>query len=179
MKTNEVKTLLAKYYDGLTSPNEESDLEKYLLSEQVDEEFEADRLHFLAVAAMRDEEIPVPDDLETAVLNTLEKIQKSRFRTNRKFYMVSMSVAAALLLMVSTYLSFIKLDQTKTINDPQLAYAESRQALEMVSRYFNEGTSQLAGLSKLDKAIEPLGQLNTLDKTIKTLSNVGKSQNVK
>ncbi|MDD4645346.1 MAG: hypothetical protein PHY99_05090 [Bacteroidales bacterium] len=179
MKTNEVKTLLVKYYDGLTSPDEESDLEKYLLSEQVDEEFEADRIHFLAVAAMRDEDIPVPDDLERAVLNTLEKVQKSRFRTNRRFYIVSMSVAAALLLMVSTYLSFMKQDQTKTINDPQLAYAESRQALEMVSRYFNEGTSQLTELNKIDQAIEPLGQLKTLDKTIKTLSKMGKSQNVK
>ena len=73
----------------------------------------------------------------------------------------------------------IRQDQTLYINDPKIAYAESRQALEMVSKMFNEGTSQLSGLSKFNQAVEPLSKLNSLDKAAKSLSFLGKSHNEK
>ncbi|MFA5815664.1 MAG: hypothetical protein WC865_08600 [Bacteroidales bacterium] len=179
MKTNEVKILLQKYYDGLTSSREESDLEEYFLNGQVDPEFEADKLHFLAVAAMRDEELPVPDDLEASVINTLKEAQKDQVHGNRRIMYLAFSIAAGLLLMVSTFLFLSRQDETQYISDPKIAYAESREALEMVSKYFNEGTSQLSGLSRINQAMEPLQKLNSLDQTAKRLSILGKLQNQK
>ena len=179
MKTNEVKILLQKYYDGLTSVQEESDLEQYFLNDRTDPEFEADKLHFLAVSSMKDEEIPVPDDLEASVLQTLKEAQKNRMRSSRRTLYLGLSIAAGLLLMVSTYIFLARQDQTLYINDPKIAYAESRQALEMVSKMFNEGTSQLSGLSKFNQAVEPLSKLNSLDKAAKSLSFLGKSHNEK
>jgi hypothetical protein len=179
MKMNEVKILLQKYYEGLTSPGEESDLEEYFLNGQVDPEFEADKLHFLAVAAMRDEEISVPDDLEASVLDVLKVAQKSPVRGSRRIIYLAMSIAAGLLLMVSTFLMLSRQDQTRYITDPKIAYAESREALEMISKLLNEGTSQLSGLSKIDEAVKPLKKFSALEKAATTLSEIGKSQNEK
>ncbi|MFA6125688.1 MAG: hypothetical protein WC699_00145 [Bacteroidales bacterium] len=179
MKTTEVKTLLQKYYNGLTSNAEESSLEEYFLSGPTDPEFEADRLHFLAVAAMRDEEIEVPGDLEATVLQTLNKVRQEQGRGNRRILYFTVSVAAGLLLLVSSYLFLSRQDHTMYIEDPKIAYAESREALEMVSRLFNQGTSQLSGLRKINDAVEPLNKLNTLDKAAKSLSILAKSKNEK
>ena len=179
MKTNEVKILLQKYYDGLTSPREESDLEQYFLNDRIDPEFEADKLHFLAVSSMKDEEIPVPEDLEASVLHTLKEAQKIHLQSNRRALYLGLSIAAGLLLMVSTYIFLARQDQTLYIHDPKIAYAESRQALEMVSKMFNEGTSQLSGLSKFNQAVEPLSKLNTLGNAAKSISALGKLQNQK
>jgi hypothetical protein len=176
MKTNEVKILLQKYYNGSTSPREESDLEEYFLNNQAGPEFEADKLHFMAVAAMRDEDIEVPVDLETSVLHKLNEVQKRQVRGNRRIQYLVFSIAAALLLMVSTFIFLSRQNQTQYISDTKIAYAESHQALELVSKLFNEGTSQLSGLSKINQAIEPLSKLNSLDKAAKSLSNLGKSQ---
>lgn len=177
MKTNEVKILLQKYYDGLTSPSEESDLEEYFLNNQVAPEFEADKLHFMAVAAMRDEDIEVPVDLEASVLHKLNEVQKKKWLGNRRIQYLAFSIAAALLLMVSTFIFLSRQNQTQYISDPKIAYAESRQALELVSKFFNEGTSHLSGLSKINQAVEPLNKLTTLDKAAQSLYNLGKTKN--
>jgi hypothetical protein len=179
MKTNEVKILLQKYYSGQTSPMEESDLEKYFLGDRVDPEFDVDKLHFQAFASMRDEDIEVPADLEISVLNTLKSVQKVKTRENRRIVYISLSIAAGLLLMVSTFVFISRKDQSGYITDPKVAYAESREALEMVSKYFNEGTSQLSSLGKINQAVEPLNKLQTLDNAVKKLSKLGKTQTQK
>lgn len=175
MKTSEVKILLQKYYEGSTSSIEEADLEQYFLNERVDPEFDADKLHFEAVASMRNEDIPVPEDLESSVLAALIKVQHVQGWGARRVVYFSLSLAAALLLMVSTYVFVSRNNQTSFVTDPKIAYAESREALELVSKYFNDGTSRLSGLSKINQAIEPLSKLNSLDKAAKSLSEFGKS----
>lgn len=174
MKTSEVKILLQKYYEGSTSPGEESDLETYFLENEEGPEFEADRLHFQAVASMKNEEIPVPEDLEISVLDTLKKVQRVQVRENRRILYLGLSVAAGLLLMVSTFVFITRQDNSGLVTDPKIAYAESHEALELVSKYFNQGTSQLSGLSKINRAVEPLNKLNSLDRAAKRLTNLGK-----
>jgi len=174
MKTSRIKILLQKYYDGSTSPAEESELEKYFLNSDTELEFEADKLHFMAVAAMRDEDILVPDDLEESVLSTLKSVQKVQGQGSRRIIFTGLSIAAGLLLMVSTFVFISRQNTSQVVNDPTVAYAESREALEMVSKLFNKGTARLSGLTLINQAVEPLQKLNTLDKTAKNLSNLGK-----
>jgi hypothetical protein len=76
--------------------------------------------------------------------------------------------------MVSTFLFISRSNDSLFVTDPKIAYAESREALEMVSKYFNQGTAKLSGLGKLNQAIEPLNKLNSLDKAAKSLSEFGK-----
>jgi hypothetical protein len=176
MKTSEIRTLLQKYYDGLTSPQEEAAIEDFLINGPVIHELEADRLHFQSILAMRDEDIPVPEDLEDSIRANLNRIQIRPEKSTRRVIYLIMSAAAALLLMVSTYVFVSNQNQTEYVTDPNIAYAESKEALELISKYFNEGTAQLNSLAKIDMAMEPLNKLSSLNKVANGLSKLGKVQ---
>jgi hypothetical protein len=177
MKTSHIRTLLQKYYEGTTTPGEESELSGYFLQEEIDPEFEADRLHFQALTSIRDEEIPVPEDLELSVLNTLEKVRKQEVHSRRRTLYVITSLAAGLLLLVSTFLFLDRQGGPQPVTDARLAYTESREALEQVAKYFNIGTEKLSGLSRINEAVKPLGELNSLDRVARNLSGLGKISN--
>ncbi len=165
---------MQKYYDGSTTSLEEADLEQYFLNGPVDREFDADKLHFEAVTSMKNEDIPVPEDLELSVLRTLKKVQRLQSNGSRRIVYLSISIAAGLLILASTFVFISSDNQSELVTDPKVAYAESRQALETVSKLFNQGTAQLSGLGKLNQATEPLNKLNSLDKATKSLSEFGK-----
>jgi len=176
MKTNTIEVKLQKYYDGLTSPEEEAELEEYFMQDSVDSLFEAEKLQFQAITSIKNDEIPIPYDLEETVLQALHNVQSAPRRTAGKVWTIVLSTAAALVLMVSTAIYLFRQNQPQPLNDPKIAYQESLLALETVSKYFNKGTEQLAELDKINQAIEPLNKLNTLDEAVKKLSALGKQQ---
>ena len=59
-------------------------------------------------------------------------------------------------MFVSTFMFINRQPNLGTYDDPQLAYAETKEALEMVSQMFNRGTEKLAGLGEMDKAMQAL-----------------------
>ena len=71
IKTDDMKQLLNKYYEGLTTEQEEQTLKDWLLSEDVPEEFAADRELFLQLqsAATNEPELPegFSERLETLI----------------------------------------------------------------------------------------------------------------
>jgi hypothetical protein len=176
MKTSEVEILLQKYYEGLTSTLEETALASYFRDHPDVPGFEADRLHFEALASMRDEEIPVPEDLEAGILARLNRVQQPVRKLARRNLYVAMSAAAGLLLLVSSVMFLSRNNDQGSISDPELAYAESRQALELVSRHFNDATAKLTGLGRINSSIGPLTQLKSLDKASKSLTMLGKTE---
>jgi hypothetical protein len=171
--------LLQKYYDGFSTPEEESELADYFLQEDTDPEFTADRLHFIALSSIRDEDIPVPVDLELSVLQSLERVRKAEANAKKRILYTVMSIAAGVMLMISSVMFITRHGGPDPVTDPQVAYAESREALELVSKYFNRGTDKLSGLGILNEAVEPLEKLNSLDRVARNLSELGKSINEK
>ncbi len=105
MDKNEVKQLLERFYDGTASEREESRLRHYLLSENADAEFAADRKIFQAM--QQTETIPMPDDLETRLSSLIDKLDKNE-RKNKQpkrvkiLYMASAIAAAAVLTAILT-----------------------------------------------------------------------------
>ena len=61
IKTADMKQLLNKYYEGLTTEQEEQTLKDWLLSEDVPEEFAADRELFLQLQSAATNEPELPD----------------------------------------------------------------------------------------------------------------------
>jgi hypothetical protein len=162
--------LLQKFYDGATTPEEELMLEGYLLDGAVDPEFIADQEYFRELRDVRMENISVPDDLEASLIANLESIQNRTIKPSRRWLYSVISTAAAVMLLVSSAIFLSRKDNTMEINDPQLAYSETYQALATVSALLNEGTSKLQGLDKLNKAVKPLKGLNSINKATDELS---------
>lgn len=174
MKTNEIKILLQKFFDGTTTPEEEMILEELLLNGQPHPGLEAEERMFRERLDIRNQEIPVPEDLEFLVLNRLAPLQNRPERSNKRILYYMMSAAAAILVLISSVVFLNRQDQSMTISDPQLAYAESREALEMVSSMLNRGTAGLSTLNKLNTAVKPLQNLSSIDKAANELSILSK-----
>ena len=64
-----------------------------------------------------------------------------------------------------------------TFSDPEIAFAETKEALDLVSKYFNQGTQELKVLSRVEKAFEPLSNLEKIDQTKKNLQYLGRLDN--
>lgn len=169
MERNQITGLLQKYYDGMSSPEEEKMLMDYFLRSNVPEDLDVEQKHFEALAAMQDEKIEVPADLESNILVRLAVEQRPTRRLNTRLLYTITSVAAGLALIVSTFIFLNRQPDLGTYDDPQVAYAETKEALGMVSRLFNQGTEKLAGLGEMDKAMKPLEQLGKVDKVTENL----------
>jgi len=166
--------LLQKYYEGMSNKEEEKMLMDYFLRGEVPKDLDVDRMHFEALADMQDESIEVPADLESKILARLSVEQAPTRRMNTRFLFTLTSVAAGLALIVSTFLFINRQPNLGTYDDPQMAYAETKEALEMVSNIFNQGTEKLSGLNQMDKAMQPLGKLGKMDKASENLKYLGK-----
>ena len=174
MERNQINGLLQKYYEGMSSRDEERKLLDYFLGSDVPAELDIDRKHFLALADMQNDEIEVPADLESNILARLAVEQKPVSLLKSRFVYTAISVAAGLALIVSTFMFINKQQNLGTYDDPQIAYAETKEALELVSQFFNMGTENLAGLGEMDRAMQPLSQLKKVEEVSENLKYLGK-----
>jgi hypothetical protein len=160
----------------MSSSEEEMRLLEYFRKGNVPEDLDVDRLHFLALADMQNEDIEVPEDLESNILSRLAVEQRPVRRLNSRFLYTVTSIAAGMAIIVSTYLFLNRQPDLGTYDDPQVAYAETKEALDMVSKYFNKGTSELSELKAFNQAVEPLGQLKKVEKASTDLKYLNKFQ---
>lgn len=92
------KNLLGKYYKGETSIDEEKELKKSVLNEEMTSA-EQDMFGFFEEQAM------VPDDLEESVFAGMQEKQSARKVRRMRWYSIA-SAAAVVLVVLSVYLDF-------------------------------------------------------------------------
>ena len=101
MNNSIIKELLEKYYSGETSLEDEAILRRYLLSEDVDEQFSADRMVFMA---LKDSSPEVPDsltdDLSRIIDNLDDNSKQLKSKQHRKIQYLFRYAAAAVLVTV-------------------------------------------------------------------------------
>lgn len=171
METKRTQILLQKYYDGISTPEEELDLLKYFSENEVPEEWKSAKEQLLGFHDIRDEEISIPEDLQQSIIKNLEPLQidkKVKRLNTRPIYSV-ISVAASIVLIASALLFMNRQPDLGSFDDPDIAYAETKEALDMVSKYFNQGTEKLTNLGKMEEAVKPLVNLKKVDDTRRTL----------
>lgn len=171
METKRTQILLQKYYDGISTPEEELDLLEYFSENEVPEEWKSAKEQLLGFQDIRDEEISIPEDLQQSIIKNLEPLQidkKVKRLNTRPIYSV-ISVAASIVLIASALLFMNRQPDLGSFDDPDIAYAETKEALDMVSKYFNQGTEKLTNLGKMEEAVKPLVNLKKVDDTRRTL----------
>ncbi|GHT76031.1 hypothetical protein AGMMS50262_13140 [Bacteroidia bacterium] len=107
----------------------------------------------------KDEEIAIPEGLETRLEQLIDDLAQQEAQTKRRrLWIGSISAAASVILLLSAGI-FFQTQQKRNmqltannIENPELAYIEAQKALEKVSVNFNKGINQLALVSeKMDK----------------------------
>lgn len=147
MTTEQINSLLVKFYDGGTSAEEEQRLSDFFGSENLPREWEKDRQLFRSLASFS---APAPADLEQRIgsfIHSLEKAEKPAPRI--ALWVRATAVAASLLLIIGIGL-WTQSRQTAetelfvdTFNSPQQAQEAALQALELFSQHFAKGVQPL------------------------------------
>ena len=169
MEPERIQDLLADYYEGNTSREEEALLMDFFLHSEVPEQMEADRLLFLSLADAAKEVIPDKDFDEKLIAVLTKPSEKKGIVKMKRTIFAATGIAASFLLLIGIYF-FIADRQSDviiseysdyTIEEAQIAYEEARNALLLVSHVMNTGTRELEPLSRISDAA---GELSTMSR---------------
>jgi len=164
MNTEEVYSLLEKYYDGRCSDEEEQILRMYFRDADVPDELEAEKEIFGYYNSTC--VVPQPSNgFEERIIRSLNK-PDSRIKAlrNRKYIYALLSSAATLLLLFGSWFFFVrKTEPNDTFRDPALAYNETMKILFDVSSRLNTGMN----------AMEPARKARNT--AVRTIGTIGKS----
>jgi len=158
MKKEELDLLLAKYYKGETTPDEE----EFLLHHSNQEHgFNKSWFDYLHKAKNQTIELDNPEKyLESAI----EK--KSKRNHIRKYVLTFSGIAAGVAMLTGLFLFSPRFNTSEvaqtnqyTLENPELAYMETKRALLKVSDNLNKGTAQLAEIEKLNRNTEKLNKV--------------------
>lgn len=144
MEENKLKELLDKYYDGVTSPEEELELKTYFSGNNVLPGYEAEKEIFSYYSGM--EKIIVPSaDFEMRIIKSVDDLERIKLKNNnRKRYITLFSAVATILIMIGSWFFLLReREPADTFSDPTLAYAETMRILNNVSVNLNRGTEAL------------------------------------
>jgi hypothetical protein len=174
MKKEELDRLLAKYYNGETTGEEEDILRVFFTAGDVPPGYEAeiDIFSFYNNAV----EVPEPsDDLEVRIFAGIDNAdEQPGKRTNRKYFVTFLSSAAAIAVLMLSYFIFKgNAVPRDTYTDPKIAYAETMQILMNVSSQLNQGVRALEPVGKMNEAVEM--SISSIKRINKTTSLVDKN----
>jgi hypothetical protein len=168
MEPERIRDLLAEFYEGNTSREEEALLMDFFLHSDLPEGMEADRMLFLSLADAAKEEIPDKDFDEKLIALLTKPSEKKGIAKMKGFIYPATGIAAGFLLLIGMYF-FISERQSDvivseyseyTIDEAQIAYEEARNALLLVSHVMNTGTRELEPLSRISDAAGELSVMN-------------------
>lgn len=158
MDYNNIRKLLDKYWEGESSVQEEVQLRDFFNGSDVPEDLKSYQPLFQFFKM--EQEKKLNEDFDKRLIQQLESSEKSLAKVRSlPFYL--MRIAAVGLLLISVYFVsqqlFYKTDKTIVTNyeemTPEEVYAQTKQALLLVSAKLNKGTDVANdGLSKMNKA---------------------------
>ncbi|MFZ6052665.1 hypothetical protein [Halocola ammonii] len=161
---HKIAPLIDKFWEGETSLEEEKTLEEYFLySTNIPKEF-ADAEQYFLVKKERSQMAELPVDFEEQLFN---KIDESDGRSGGRVVNIRFAwraAAAVLIVALSATLWYWAQEKTPvdqmagveatadTYENPREAFEATKEALFMMSSKFNEGSSEIMKIKKLDQA---------------------------
>ncbi len=185
MDIKELRKLLQKYYNGETTLKEEDALKKYFIDNpDIDEEFRAEKEQFVMFDKAEKQDVPIEDfEKKLEILIDNQKVIYPVFRRNKIWIRVA-AVAASILIIFGVYNSIKyftgKPEYKGTIEDPLMAYEETKNTLLYISEKLNYGTRELDNINKLNRSIQKLSTVSKLNQglnKLQLLSKITESEN--
>lgn len=132
MELDNIELLVEKYFSGETSIAEEKQLKAYFSGSDVAPHLEQYKAVFGYFGQAKQEQFTKTVPLQS----------------RKRIYVAWLSVAASVALLAGTYF-FMTQEPNQpqdlgTFDDPEVAFAETQKALEMVSENVNEGVKSVA-----------------------------------
>ena len=146
MRVEEIERLLAEFYEGNTSENQEEKLKKYFETQNVPEHLEKDKRLFLCFH--KDVPVEVPAGLEEQ-----EEIHFFRKNKSKRNWRWVGGIAASIVLLFGLGYSISNISDTmekpkETFTDPEVAYEVLQATLMEVSMGLNNGVDEMIDTQK-------------------------------
>lgn len=174
MEIKEVEKLLKKYYEGLTTLEEEARLSDFFMQENIPDHLRAEKEMFRSYAGMKGELFP--GELSGEILEVIEQADKQEKSENKHFskYLYWFSgVAASLLLIVSSYFFLKSPAPADTYDNPELAYQETKKVLLYVSSKLNKGTLPVEkGFSRMASGTDEILKISKLNEELNEVQTI-------
>jgi hypothetical protein len=185
MESDQIRLLLAKYFEGNTTLEEDKQLQDYFTTAAIEEEFLPFKKQFDIFRSGSRYPNVLPE-MEARILENIDKYEAKSRSPKKAFYVSRLLIAASIALIIAfSGVLFIKNQNSglkDTYSDPQLAYLETQKALLFVSQKMNKGIEPLSNLSKISSGSEQLKNIEKMDKSLEMLnfvSFINQSSNLK
>jgi len=160
MNIEEIKILTEKYFEGLTSVEEERQLKDFFASGDFPDEMKsiASMLGYFEI----EKEVTASEDFSHKVIRQIEGEQVIPYYQNRRFWFYFTGIAASILFLVTFFFESRNHlpNKSYTAKETQLAYLQTRKTLAFVSEKFNKGVKPLNEIGKIERNTEVLGQIS-------------------
>jgi hypothetical protein len=178
MEPNKIKQLLEKYYEGITSIEEDQVLKDYFQNQSVPSELETDKELF-TYTSLEAKTLPIGSQLEQKLIKWIDNQESDEKKIRRLSwgYRISGIVATAAVVLIC-YLTIFKPKKEimfkDTYDNPQVAYAEAKKALLYISKQLNKGTKPLSQVGKLNAEMDKLSSISSLNDGLTQLELISK-----
>lgn len=180
MKPQYIRALIDKYYQGMSTPEEEAFL-KNSVENNSEEEYNAVRSQLQVMSSIYEEGNKLDKSFDEKILHEISKAKAGKSRLFN-IQRVLTGVAATILLLISIWFVNNMLSSQEvygTINNPQAAFAETKKIIQKVSGNVNKGikpaTSTIkkaeSGLDKTKK-VKQIKKLNSTSELLKSMTKV-------
>jgi hypothetical protein len=184
MKSEEIKRLLEKYYEGESTVEEEVYLKNFFSLGDIPEDLinEKEIFSYFLKSAIVPEPSLVFEKKIIAALDSIGEVSLNQKR--RRAFGIFTSIAAVILILIGSYFFFIhKSEPRDTFSDPEIAYAETMKILYGVSISLNKGTQALDRMSSMQEvtrqSLETINKsASTLQEKMKPLAQIRKARNI-
>ena len=176
MEKKEIKLLLEQYFEGITTEKEETALQDYFHSGNVDPDFAEYTGYFAGLGYLSGNMIN-DSSIESDVMDYILENEGREKRKYRWLWKTVTGIAASVIIVLGGFLFYEnqKPPFKDSFNDPEKAYAYAEQTMRYVSVKYNRGVEELAYFGKLQKAAEPLNNATEpVNRVIEKFNNLNK-----
>jgi hypothetical protein len=164
MEQERIKALLNKFYEGTSSEEEEAQLREYLSEPLLSESLSADADY----VSMYQADVPEPSD---DFYNRLEEVThlEAQLPMNKRVLRYAMSIAATAVVLAAMYFlaDYLRSGSMKdTYSDPEIAMAEVKNILTVVSNNMKAGTEPLGSIRTISIAPEAMSGLRRINNVV-------------
>lgn len=185
MNEEDLKKLIEKYYNGVSTDQDEKALRAYFSENDAPSGFETEKEIFSFY--MGSKVVPEPStDFESRIKKAIDMASVDKEPAKfRKILVPILSAAAGLLILAGSYFFFIsRQETTDTFTDPRIAYAETMKILLEVSSQLNQGSRSLQPVGKINEMkMRSLGSINKstviIEKNLKSLGYLRNTTEIK
>jgi hypothetical protein len=184
MTTREIEALLARYFEGETTLQEEKQLIELMLGPDVPENLKVHQPIFRYMEQSMREALPEPDFLgkfETIISPEEGETKIIPLYKSRNYFVFFSSIAAGVLLVIGLLFTFIndysgKNQTNKNNHNSEIAYLQTQDVLMFVSGNLNNGLRQVKKLESIDIAMSSIQLINKFNEYQPIIINPDETQ---